>query len=57
MKKNKSKDRKDNVITARISNSQVEVLKKLIDEGKVSKGTLSSAVGYLIDQYMVLNSK
>ena len=30
---------------------------KLIDEGKVSKGTLSSAVGYLIDQYIVLNSK
>ena len=57
MKKNKSKDRKDNFIPARLSNSQVEVLKKLIDEGKVSKGTLSSAVGYLIDQYMVLNSK
>ena len=33
MKNNKSKDRKDNVITARLSNSQVEVLKKLIDEG------------------------
>lgn len=57
MKNNKSKDRKDNVITARLSNSQVEVLKKLIDEGKVLKGTLSSAVGYLIDQYIVLNSK
>lgn len=57
MKKTNSKDRKDNVITARLSNTQVEVLKKLIDEGKVSKGTLSSAVGYLIDQYMVLNSK
>ncbi|ELP5722362.1 hypothetical protein QTU96_004785 [Enterobacter asburiae] len=57
MKKNKSKDRKENVITARLSNSQVEVLKKLIDEGKVSKGTLSSAIGYLVDQYMVLNSK
>ncbi|WP_320711941.1 hypothetical protein [Enterobacter cloacae] len=57
MKKNKSKDRKENVITARLSNSQLEVLKKLIDEGKVSKGTLSSAIGYLVDQYMVLNSK
>ncbi|WP_165816357.1 hypothetical protein [Enterobacter sp. PN108E5IIB] len=45
MKNNKSKDRKDNVITARLSNSQVEGQKKSIDEGKVSNGTLSFAVG------------
>ncbi|ELY6080371.1 hypothetical protein ACWM1L_07455 [Klebsiella grimontii] len=53
MKTNK-KDVKTNLVSVRITDSQLEELKKLSESGVCDRETLASAFQYLLNQHIIL---
>lgn len=52
-----NKIKKDNVVTVRLNDVQVQALQEIMNSEKVAKKNLSATLQYLVNQYMVFNKK
>lgn len=49
--------KKDNVVTVRLNDVQIQALQDIMNSDKVQKKNLSATLQYLVNQYMVFNNK
>lgn len=51
------KETKQHQVGVKLNDAQIKLLEALIQEGKAKTKTKASAIQYLVNQYMILNSK
>lgn len=52
-----NKVKKENVVTVRLNDAQIQALQEIMSSEKVLKKNLSATLQYLVNQHMVFNKK